>query len=219
MRNFFLGVLAGLVIFALAIVGLVVSVRSESAPAASPSVSPSPVPSGKPASPQKDETWLGDVDLSSSEVLTSGGGFEDVIAKGTGIRVSDRGIHAEKLDLVVTLPWAAAAKQVGDGVELYAAGSGQVGLSRTIEVLGQKIPVKATGVVRAVEGDLVIEPKTIDLQGPDWLDTVASAAARSLVSIRQPVQGVPDGMRLTQVSPIESGFRATLTGSNVSITN
>lgn len=45
------------------------------------------------------------------------------------------------------------------------------------------------------------------------MDTVASAAARSLVSIRQPVQGVPDGMRLTQVSPIESGFRATLTGS------
>ena len=146
-------------------------------------------------------------------------GFIDVSANGRGIRVSDKGIHAQHLDLEATLPWAVAATQVGEGVELYAAGSGRAGISRTIEVLGQRVPVKATGTVRADNGELVIEPESVDLDGPDWLDTVASAAARALVTIRQPVQGVPDGLRLTGVSVIDTGFRATLSGDGVTITN
>ncbi|MCB1239422.1 MAG: LmeA family phospholipid-binding protein [Tetrasphaera sp.] len=219
MRNFLLGVLSGVLATALAATALVLSVRGEVSPSSAPTPTASPVPSGRPTDFAADDTWLGVVDLNSSEIVTSGGGFIDVSAKGRGIRVSDRGIHAQHLDLEATLPWAVAATQVGEGVELYAAGSGRAGISRTIEVLGQRVPVKATGTVRADNGELVIEPESVDLDGPDWLDTVASAAARALVTIRQPVQGVPDGLRLTGVSVIDTGFRATLSGDGVTITN
>jgi hypothetical protein len=165
---------------------------------------------------EQGQTWLGALDLGSSEVLTDGGTFRDVVAKGTGVTVTDKGITADRLDLEVTLPWASAAQQVGPRVELYAAGPGEAGLSRTVSVLGQDIPVRAAGIVRAEGGLLVIEPRTIDLQGPDWLD---SAAARSLVTIRQPLQGVPEGMRLTEVRVIDTGFRATLSGTDVTIAN
>ena len=178
MRNFLLGVLSGVLATALAATALVLSVRGEVSPSSAPTPTASPVPSGRPTDFAADDTWLGDVS-----------------AKGRGIRVSDRGIHAQHLDLEATLPWAVAATQVGEGVELYAAGSGRAGISRTIEVLGQRVPVKATGTVRADNGELVIEPESVDLDGPDWLDTVASAAARALVTIRQPVQGGPDGLR------------------------
>lgn len=221
-RNFLLGVVTTLFVVVLGVGALVLSVRTDSPSGTTdqgttPTSSASTAP--RPTSVAKGETWLGVVDFNSSEVLTDGGGFVDVDAKGSGVTVSDKGIRADRLDLIATLPWAAAASQVGDGVELYAAGSGQAGLSRTVELLGQKVPVKAAGVVRAEAGLLVIEPKTIDLQGPDWLDSVASAAARSLVTIRQPVQGVPAGMQLTDVKVIPDGFRATLTGTNVTITN
>lgn len=217
MRSFLLGILTALLVAAGAGGALVLSVSSDS-PASGPT--PSAHSSSAPRPPTTvgaGDTWLGVVDVTSSEVLTDGGGFTDVTATGHGVTVSEGGIHADRLDLDVTLPWATAAAQVGPGVELYAAGPGRAGLSRTLELLGQQVPVRATGTVRAEGGQLVIEPEEVDLEGPDWLDSVASAGARALVTIRQPVQGVPAGMRLESVSVIDSGFRAALTGQDVTL--
>ncbi len=216
MRNFLLGVATTLVLTVAGGVGIIASIgRSDPGVTASPSASPSRA--DRPQTLARGETWLGDVSLSSGDVLTDGGNFLDVVAKGKGITLTDQGIRAVRLDLDATLPWAAASAQVGQGVTLYAAGPGRAGLSRTVTLLGQDVPVKATGAVRAENGLLVIEPDTVDLQGPDWLDVTASALVRSLVTIRQQVHGVPDGMRLTSVTVIDTGFRATLVGSDVAI--
>ena len=83
---------------------------------------------------------------------------------------------------------------------------------------GREVEVRATGTVRAVDGQLVIEPETVDLDGPDWLDSAASALVRQLVTIRHTVEGVPEGMALTSVSVQEGGFRAHLRGDDVAIT-
>ena len=60
--------------------------------------------------------------------------------------------------------------------------------------------------MEADAGQLLIEPETIDLGGPAFLDTAASALARSLVTIRQDVAGVPEGMSLTDVEVTDAGF-------------
>lgn len=218
MRNFVLGVVTTLVVLALGAGALLLSLRPDVAPplptpgiGAPPSTTPpSDLPSGA--------TWLSMVEFTSSDVLTDAGAFRDVAATGRGVTVSDNGIDANQLNLEATLTWAAAAEQVGEGVELYAAGSGLAGFSRTVTALGQDIPVKGTGHVRAEGGLLVIEPETIDLSGPNWLDSVASTLVRNLVTIRQPVAGVPDGMRLTRVQVVDSGFRTSLEGRDLSIT-
>ena len=220
MRAFFAGVLTTLV--ALAVAAVVVVATLPVADPAPPTPSPSPAPGapgapGAPSSVAEGETWLGDVDLSSSSVLTSDGPLTDVRATGAGVRLTTDGLRAQRLDIGAVLPFATAARQIGD-VELYAAGNGRAGVRRTASVLGREIAIRATGTVRAVDGQLVIEPESVDLGGPGLVDSALSAAASRFVTIRHTVTGLPAGMRLTGVSVQQNGFRATLAGTDVVLT-
>lgn len=218
MRNFLLGLLAGVLVV---VVGTGVLVLSASQPTGAappaPQQSAPASPGGPPASLRKGETWLQSVDLDSPSVLTSEGPFQDVRASGTDVLVTAQGLRVGRLRLEATLPFAAAAQQVDGGVELYAAGAGRAGVRREASLLGRQVTVRATGTVSAVDGQLVIEPETVDLGGPDLVDSALSAAARRLVTIRHTVEGLPDGMRLVRVTVTDNGFRALLEGSNVAL--
>jgi hypothetical protein len=63
----------------------------------------------------------------------------------------------------------------------------------------------------------VIEPETVDLGGPDLLDSAASEAVRRLVTVRQQVEGLPQGMRLTRVEVVAGGFRVHLEGRRIAL--
>ena len=215
MRSFLAGVLTTLVALAIAAVAVVATLPVADPAPVTPA--PSPAPSGAPSSVAKGETWLGDVDLSSSSVLTSDGPLTDVSATGAGVTLTTNGLRAQRLDIGAVLPFATAARQIGD-VELYAAGNGRAGVRRTASILGRDLAIRATGTVRAVDGQLVIEPETVDLGGPGLVDTALSAAARRFVTVRHTVSGLPAGMRLTGVSVEQGGFRATLAGSGVVLT-
>ena len=180
------------------------------------SATATPSPSA-PTGLARGETWLGDVRLTSAQVVTGDGGLRDVTATGSAVTLTSDGLRAERLDIDALLPFATAASQIGDGVTLHAADGGLAGLRRRVSVLNRDVEVRATGAVRAIDGQLVITPDTIDLDGPDWLDTAASAIVRRLVTIHHTVEGVPAGMALTSVSVEADGFRAHLRGSNVTI--
>lgn len=219
MKQFALGatsMLAALVVAVLAVVWSVGSPGSGS-PVPSPTTTSSP-PASAPTDLADGETWLGDVRLTSADVVTADGGLSDVTAVGSGVTLTADGLRAGRLDLDATLPFDTAAAQIGGGVSLYAASSGRAGLRREVSVLGREVEVRASGTVKAVDGRLVIEPETIDLDGPDWLDSAASSIVRRLVTIRHTVEGVPDGMALTSVSVQPDGFRAHLRGEGVAIT-
>jgi hypothetical protein len=220
MRAFLAGVLTTLVALAVAAVFVVASLPVADPAQATPPSPSQGAPSGPaaPSSVAKGETWLADVDLSSSRVLTSDGPLTDVTAKGAGVRLTTKGLRAQRLDLDAVLPFATAARQIGKDVELYDAGGGRVGVRRTETVLGRRVAVRATATVTPSNGQLVIVPETVDLGGPGVLDTALSTAARKLVTIRHTVTGLPAGMRLTGVKVEHDGFRATLTGSNVVLT-
>jgi hypothetical protein len=212
MRRFFVGVLTGLLLVVIAVGGFVLAIP-QSAPLPPPTTSPS-FPATAPML-SRGQTWLGDITLDSSALTTTTGGLRDVHASGTGVLLTAKGLSARTLTIDAVLPFAAAAASVGSQVQLYAATGGRAGLRRTVTVLGRDLQVTATGTVRAQDGLLVIEPDTIDLGGASWLDAATSASVRSLITIRQQVDGVPSGMRLTSVVVAQTGFKIHLQGSDV----
>jgi len=218
-KQFVLGAVTMVVALVLAAVTLLWSVGSpgSGSDVAVPTVTAGPRPSA-PSDLAQGETWLGDVRLTSAQVVTGDGALRDVSAIGSAVTLTGDGLRAGRLDIDAALPFETAASQIGDGVTLYAADGGLAGLRRQVSVLGREVEVRATGQVSAVGGQLVITPETIDLDGPDWFDSAASAIARRLVTIRHTVQGVPEGMALTAVSVQSDGFRAHLRGDDVSIT-
>ena len=219
-RSFAAGVGTGVVVAVLLGLALLVAISSSS------SRSPSPSPgagsgaatsaTGGSAPLRPGETRLADVELSSSDVVTADGPLREVRAVGSGVALNREGLTADRLEIEATLPFETAAAQIGDGVELFAAGD-LTGLRRTVEVLGRRIEVEATGRVSAQAGQFVIEPETVDLDSFDWLDPVASTVVRSLVTIRHTVTGIPEGMTLESVQTRPDGFRVDLTGRDVRI--
>ncbi|HZB66496.1 MAG TPA: LmeA family phospholipid-binding protein [Ornithinibacter sp.] len=208
MKRFLLGVGTTLAVL---VVGVFVLLLVLGSGGGGPGAVPSPTASGPAPQPPDDltpeETWLSSVQLRSA----------DVVASGTGVRFSPTGLRAQRLDLDATVPFATVAAEVGQDVRIFPAEGGRAGIERTVSLLGREVTVRATGTVEADAGQLLIEPETIDLGGPAFLDTTASALARRLVTIRQDVAGVPEGMSLTAVEVTDAGFAASLTGTDVTI--
>ena len=221
MKNFLLGVGATLAVLALVLVVLVFSLGSGASSASGSTASPAPTASAgvaqRPADLTADETWLGAVELRSQDVVSAQGDLVDVVAIGSGVRFSEAGLRAQSLDIDATIPFATVAEQVGQDVTVYDAGNGKTGVERQVTILGRDITLKATGTVTADGGQLLIEPETIDLGGPSFLDAAASTLARSLATIRQDVPGVPAGMSLDAVAVTPQGFDAQLSGTDVTI--
>ncbi|HYN57789.1 MAG TPA: LmeA family phospholipid-binding protein [Motilibacterales bacterium] len=221
MKSFLLGVGATLAVLALGLVVLVASLGSDASGAEGAPASPVPT-SPATAAPQPgdladDETWLGAVELRSQDVISAEGDLVDLVATGSGVRFSQGGLTAQRLDIDATIPFATVGEQVGQDVTVYDAGNGKTGVERQVTILGRDITLRATGTVSADGGQLLIEPETVDLGGPSFLDSAASTLARSLVTIRQDVAGVPEGMSLTAVQVTPQGFDAQLNGADVVI--
>ncbi|MFL6170425.1 MAG: LmeA family phospholipid-binding protein [Ornithinibacter sp.] len=221
MKNFLLGVGATLAALALVLVVLVFSLGSGAPSGAVTTASPRPTGSTtvaqQPTDLTEDETWLGAVDLRSQDVVSAKGDLVDVVAKGSGVRFSQQGLKAQALDIDATIPFDTVAKQVGADVTVYDAGNGKTGVERTVTLLGRDLTLKATGTVTADGGQLLIQPETVDLGGPSFLDSAASSLARGLATIRQDVAGVPPGMSLDEVQVTPQGFDARLSGTDVTV--
>ncbi len=209
---------AGLLLVVLVLIAGVAFVVVSRPSGSDAEVAPSPtgpVPSGEaPIDLGPDETWLGDIDLRTSELVAPDAALLDVVATGQGIRSGPDGILAASLDVEATLPFAAVAEQLGEGASLAADGD-RAELRRSVTVLGRTVDVRATGTVRAENGLIVVEPQQIDVGGPDFLADAAGAAVRELVTIREPVEGVPEGLVLREVTVQDDGFRARLDGTDV----
>jgi hypothetical protein len=216
-KQFLLGVATTLLVLVVAAGALVVSLGSGATATTPPPPSPSATAPPPPADLGRDETWLGTVDLRSEDVVSAEGDLANVHATGSGIRFGNDGLHADRLDLDATVPFDTVAEQVGPGTRVYAVSGGRAGVERQVTVLGRDLTVRATGRVTADGGKLVIEPETVDLGGPAFVDSAVSALARSLVTIREDVPGVPAGMTLTDIAVSGAGMVVSLTGTDVTV--
>lgn len=220
MRQFVLGVVTTLVVLAVGAGVLLVSLGSGADPATPRASGSTATPGARPEPPEdltEEETWLGTVDFAGEDLVSPDGDLAVVDATGSGVRFGTGGLRAARLDIDATIPFDTLAEQVGPDTRIYAVSGGLAGVEREVTILGRDLTVRATGAVTADGGQLVIEPETVDLGGPSFVDATLSAIARTLVTIRQDVPGVPSGMALTDVSVTGAGFGAQLTGTDVTI--
>ena len=220
MRQFVLGVVTTLVVLAVGAGVLLVSLGSGADPATPQASGSTATPGARPEPPEdltEEETWLGTVDFAGEDLVSPDGDLAIVDATGSGVRFGTGGLRAARLDIDATIPFDTLAEQVGPDTRIYAVSGGLAGVEREVTILGRDLTVRATGAVTADGGQLVIEPQTVDLGGPSFVDATLSAIARTLVTIRQDVPGVPSGMALTDVSVTGAGFGAQLTGTDVTI--
>ena len=183
--------------------------------------SPTPVtggtsPSVAPSDLGKDEIWLGDVDVRADIVVLPDSSLLEVEARGNGARSGPNGVVVDRLEVRATVPFADVAAQLGSDSRVGPGPDGQATIERTVEVLGRQIDVVATGTVEVEDGLLVVEPRSIDLGGPDVLSRAVAGAVRKFVTIEHPIEvGLPPNLVLKDVKVQEDGFRADLTGQDV----
>ncbi|WRH26359.1 DUF2993 domain-containing protein [Arthrobacter sp. JZ12] len=191
----------------------------EAGPTPSPTADADPAPSGTepPADLGEDQTWFADVVLDAGTVVAEGSMLRDVSAVGQGVVTGPDGLVAEQLTVDATVPFDVIAEELGGGSEVSAAESGQARVVRSVEVLGRELRVEATGTVEAEGGRLVVEPRSIDFGGPDFLSNATAAVVRQFVTIEHTIEGLPEGLVLRDVAVQEDGFRANLRGEDVTL--
>jgi hypothetical protein len=77
-------------------------------------------------------------------------------------------------------------------------------ITRTVELLGQTVPLTAAGTVTLDGNDLVVDVQQVAGAGvevPDWL----LSRATGLLDLRYTVPALPFGLKLTSVTPADDG--------------
>lgn len=206
---------------AVAILWLVVSAPAGSAepdPAPSPGAEAEPTPDAAPPGDLgEDETWLADLVLDAGTVMTAGSTLRDVRAVGQDVVTGSDGLIAGRLTVDATVPFDVVAAELGEGTLVQAADDGQAMVIRTVEVLGRELRVVATGTVEVDAGRLVMEPRSIDFGGPDFLSDAVATVVRTFVTIEHTIEGLPEGLVLQDVAVQDDGFRANLSGEDVNL--
>lgn len=168
-----------------------------------------------PAGLADDEVWLGDLTLDAGTVVAAGSTLRDVRAVGQDVVSAPEGTVAGRLDVDATVPFDVVAGELGGGSEVGPGDDGQATVVRAVELLGREVVVTASGTVEVEDGSLVVEPRSIDIGGPDFLAGATAAVVRGLVTIEHEIEGLPEGLVLQDVVVQDDGFRATLRGEDV----
>jgi hypothetical protein len=170
-----------------------------------------------PADLREDEVWLADLVMDAGTVVTAGSTLRDVRAVGQDVVTGPEGLVAGQLAVDATVPFEVVANQLGNGTEVRSADGGQATVVRTVTILGRELRVTATGTVEAQAGKLVVEPRSIDLGGPDFLSDATAAVVRTFVTIEHEIEGLPEGLVLQDVAVQGDGFRANLRGEDIKL--
>jgi hypothetical protein len=189
----------------------------EAAPQMPPAPDATRSPAAEPPPGLRDEdVWLGDLTLDAGSVVMAGSVLRDVRAVGQDVVSGPCGLVAAELSVDATVPFDAVADELGNGTVVRAADGGQAMMVRTVEVLGRELRVTAIGTVEVDgAGRLLLEPRSIDLGGPDFLSQATGAIVRRLVTLEHEIEGLPEGLVLRDVAVRSDGFRANLRGEDV----
>lgn len=121
-------------------------------------------------------------------------------------------VPVDRIDGTATLSYALLSSKLGPGTTLRREGD-KLRVTRTVEVLGEQVPLTAVGTVRLDGSDLVVDVEQASGAGvdiPAWLVRQASAA----FDLRYPVPQLPLGLRLTSVTPGQDGVVVALEATN-----
>jgi len=112
-------------------------------------------------------------------------------------------VPVDRIDGTATLSYALLSAQLKGDTTVTREGSG-LRITRTVELLGQTVPLTAAGTVTLDGNDLVVDVQHVAGAGvevPDWL----LSRATGLLDLRYTVPALPFGLKLTSVTPADDG--------------
>lgn len=112
-------------------------------------------------------------------------------------------VPVDRIDGTATLSYALLAAQLGGDTTLRPEGDG-LRITKTVEALGQTIPLTAVGTVSLDGNQLVVDVEQAAGAGVDLPDFLVSRVS-DLLDLRYDVPALPFGLQLTDVAPAEDG--------------
>ena len=121
-------------------------------------------------------------------------------------------VPVDRIDGTATLSYALLSAQLGGDSTLRPEGDG-LRITKTVELLGQTIPLTATGTVALKGNQLVIDVQKAAGAGVD-LPAFLVSRASDLLDLRYDVPALPFGLQLTGVTPAEDGVHLRVEAQN-----
>jgi hypothetical protein len=149
------------------------------------------------------------ISLTAAELGQPAGTRADVDLHGVRVPLSDvlsgsvSQVPVDRLDGTATLSYALLSSKLGPSTRLTREGSG-LRITRTVELLGQQIPLTATGKVVLEGNDLVVHVSRATGAGVSVPSYLLDRAV-GLLDLRYTVPPLPFGLRLTGVTPGAAG--------------
>jgi hypothetical protein len=121
-------------------------------------------------------------------------------------------VPVDRIDGTATLSYALLSAKLGPGTTLVREGNG-LRITRTVEVLGQRFPLTASGTLTLHGRDILIHVKKAAGVGVQVPGFVLDHAAR-LLDLRYTVPALPFGLTLTSVRPAATGVDVGIAANN-----
>jgi len=149
------------------------------------------------------------ISLTAEELGQPAGTRADVALHGVHVPLSSvlsgsvTEVPVERIDGTATLSYDLLAAQLGGDTTLRREGDG-LRITRTVELLGQMIPLTATGTLTLDGNDLVLDVANVAGAGVDVPDFLTDRVADRL-DLRYAVPALPFGLTLSSVTPDDDG--------------
>jgi hypothetical protein len=147
--------------------------------------------------------------LTSADLGQPDGTDADVALRGVEVPLSDvlagsvQQVPVDRIDGTATLSYELLSAQLGGDTRLEREGDG-LRITRTVELLGQQVPLTAAGDVTLDGSDLVVDVEEAAGAGIE-LPALVVDQARDLLDLRYTVPPLPFGLQLTDVRPADDG--------------
>jgi len=162
------------------------------------------------------------ISLTAAELGQPEGTRADLALRGVQVPLSAvlsgsvREVPVERIDGTATLSYALLSAQLEGDTTLTREGDG-LRITRTVEILGQTLPLTAVGTVTLDGDDLVVDVEQAAGAGVDVPDWLLSRAA-DLLDLRYTVPPLPFGLQLTSVTPAGDGVDVGLRAADTVLT-
>jgi hypothetical protein len=147
--------------------------------------------------------------LTAADLGQPDGTDADVALHGVEVPLSDvvsgsvQQVPVDRIDGTATLSYDLLSSQLEGDTTLERDGDG-LRITRTVELLGQQVPLTASGDVTLDGSDLVVDVEQASGAGVDLPEAVVSRAS-DLLDLRYTIPPLPFGLQLTDVSPADDG--------------
>jgi hypothetical protein len=159
------------------------------------------------------------ISLTADELGQPAGTSADVSLQGVRLPLSDvlggqvSQLPVDRVDGRASVPYDLLAAQLGGDTTLTREGDG-LRITKTVEVLGQTIPLTAAGQVALDGQDLVVTVDSAAGAGIDVPDFLLDQA-QDLLDFRYTLPALPFGLQLTGLQTTDGGVDVTVAATDV----